>query len=165
MRHDISSVSVLLITVFSASGTYLLLNRCLVKEWVCSICKLYCYSFNTGFQGTLTLPNLIILCTFAVFILGHLYICPIYQSWRMLAKGHFCVRFARLCPVPSPQRERNGCWDPKSLWHSRVSQCWRARPCTECIEKRHVSRELSNLLGEFSFLVGGKLSLGKGGRR
>lgn len=31
--------------------------------------------------------------------------------------------------------------------------------------RRDVSRELWNLLGEFSFLVGGKLSLGKGGRR
>lgn len=66
---------------------------------------MHCYSFNTAFQGPSTLPDLIILCIFTLSVLGHRYICPIYPSWRMLAKGHFCVRLARLCPMPSPKEE------------------------------------------------------------
>lgn len=109
MRHCISYVFVLLIIVFSASSMYHLLNSYLVKEWICSVSKthgyLHCYALKTGFQGTLTFPDLITLCTFTVSVLGHLYICSVYQSWRMLAKGHFCVRPVRLCLVLSTKEE------------------------------------------------------------
>lgn len=109
-----SAVFVLLLVVFPAYSMCFPFNRYLVNEWICSVNKTHCYSFDTWFQGTLTLSDLIILCTFTVPVLWHLYICPIYQPWRMLAKGRFHVRFARLCLMPLHQRGRTSFWDPGS---------------------------------------------------
>lgn len=62
------------------------------------------------------LPDLIILCTLTVSVPGHLYICLVYKSWRIWAKGHFCVRLGRV-PYVSPPKRKDwllgpGSWTP-----------------------------------------------------